>query len=115
MIRIASVDLSTEGLINATNMTIQNCTISLFQLSSVSGHTEVKKNILFNYITIKDTTFTSHNDVVVFGPMYTEEDVEIRLNHFTFDNLNFERLANIIHLKQQTLNPFIVENTVFQN
>jgi hypothetical protein len=115
MIYISSVNLSTEGLINVTNITVTNCSISFLHLSSVSGHTEVLKYILFDYISITDATFSSYNDLITFGPMYTEEDVEMHMNHFTFDNLNFEKLANIIHLKQQTLNAFILENSVFEN
>lgn len=115
LITISSVDLSKEGLINATNMTVQNCSVSFLHLKTVTGHSEVKKYILFDYITIKDATFSSYNDLIIFGPMYTLEDVEMRINHLTFDNLVFEKLANLIYLKQQTLDAFILENTIFQN
>lgn len=35
------------------------------------------------------------------------------MNFMSFKNLYFKKLANIIHLKQQTLDPFILENSEF--
>ena len=37
------------------------------------------------------------------------------MQNVTFSNLNFSKNANIIYLKQQTLNPFILENSYFEN
>lgn len=112
---VESIDLSEEGLVNLTQMTITNCSVTFLNFGSVSGHTDTKKMILFDYITVQDSVFTSRNDLILLGPLYSEEDVELHMNHVTFTNLNFKKLANIIHMKQQTSNPFYLENTVFHN
>jgi len=52
---------------------------------------------------------------MIFGPVYTEDDVDIHFENWLFDNLEFTYLANLIHVKQQTLDPLVIKNWIFSN
>ena len=110
-----SIDISQVGEINIVSITFTNWTSSLFHLYSLSGKTQSTKAVNINSITVKDINLNRHNDLIVFGPLYSDEDIKFTMQNVTFSNLNFSKNANIIYLKQQTLNPFILENSYFEN
>ena len=97
------------------NVESSNCSVGFLHFFSVSGTTPTTKIVRFEHINITDSTFATRNDLITFGPMYTAQDVDIHMNDVHFKNLNFKKLANIIHLKQQTLDPFVFENSSFTN
>ena len=53
--------------------------------------------------------------MITFGPLYSEQNVQFIIQNVSFNNLNFKKNANILHLKQQTHKPFILQNSNFQN
>ena len=115
LISFSSIDLDNVGEIHMEYVTATNCSVSFLHLFSVSGHTVTTKIVRFEHITIKDASFLTRNDLLTFGPLYTEEDVDIHINDILLENLHFTKRANMIHLKQQTLDPFILENSIFRN
>jgi len=47
---IKSIDISTPGDINITQISLENCTITFLKFSSFSGSTSIKKNVKFDYV-----------------------------------------------------------------
>ena len=68
-----------------------------------------------NSILVSNSTYKSQSNLIIYGPLYTTEDVQFRMQNVSFTNLDFEGYANMIYLKQQTQNPFILQNSNFQN
>lgn len=110
LLDIHSFDIGTAGNIDIHDVYVDNCTVMFMHLHEFVGHTETKQIVYFDNLTVTNAYYESYNDIVTFGPMYTLEDVEIHLAHCTFTNLIFENVANLIHMKQQTLDPLIVEH-----
>jgi hypothetical protein len=115
LVVIKSIDLTTLGEIHFQYVTVENWTVSFFYLKDVYGTTDLAKIVKFKHLTVSNAQFDKHNDLISFGPLYTDEDVDIHIVDALFENLNFTKLANVIHLKQQSLDPFILEDTVFSN
>lgn len=119
LIYIDSIDVesiqSLTHIVKVSNIFMENSTVSFIHLVSFSGRTTTKKYIVFDQTTIKDAVFEKYNDLIIFGPLYTEDNIDIYFSHWTFDNLRFRSLVNIIHLKYQTINPFQIEHCTFTN
>ena len=64
---------------------------------------------------MKDIEVNHHIDLITFGPLYSEENVQFIMQNVSFNNLNFKKNSNIIYLIQQTRKPFILQNSNFQN
>ena len=115
LIEIISVDLTYTGNITFDGLHSTNSPVSLLSFGSFNGVLEGDKYIFFNDVTIEDAIFDTRNDIIIFGPYYTEYDVHIYMDNVVFDNLKFTRLANVIHLKQQGPHPFVIAHCNFTN
>ena len=115
LVSILSIDIDNQGEVHMQYIELINSTVTFFHLHNINGVTNTTKIVRFEHLTIKDTEFDTSNDIISFGPLYTEQDVDIHLNDWLFENLNFTKIANLLHLKQQTLDPFIFENSIIQD
>ena len=61
---------------------------------------------------MKDDSIKPTNLIIVVINWF---DIKFTMQNVTFSNLNFSKNANIIYFKQQTLSPFILENSYFEN
>ena len=52
---------------------------------------------------------------MLFGPLYTEEDVTFTMRNAIFENLEFLNDANMIFVNQQTKYPLYIEKCSFKN
>ena len=64
---------------------------------------------------MSNSTYKSQSNLIIYGPLYTTQDVQFSMQNVSFTNLDFEGYANMIYLKQQTQKPFILQNSNFQN
>ena len=110
-----SIDLSQGNNITLSSVTVTNCTSSFYRLLSVSGTAPTTKFVNLNSISLSSSSYSSQTNLMIFGPLYTTEDVQFVMQNTSFTNLNFEKYGNIIYLKQQTQKPFLLQNSNFQN
>jgi len=115
LIEIISVDLSYIGNITFDGLYSTNSPVGLLSFGSFNGVLEGDKYIFFNDIQVKDATFDTSSDLVIFGPYNTKYDVHIYMTNVVMKNLYFSKFANIIHLKQQGPHPFVFEHCNFTN
>ena len=110
-----SIDLSQGNNITLSSVTVTNCTSSFYRLLSVSSTAPTTKFVNLNAISLSSSSYSSQTNLMIFGPLYTTEDVQFVMQNTSFTNLNFEKYGNIIYLKQQTQKPFLLQNSNFQN
>ena len=119
LLQIDSIDINSDialqNIVFITNIVMENSSVTFLHLASFYGSTSAMKYILFDQITLQNTIFENYNDLIIFGPLYTQDDIDIHFNDWIFDNLHFKNLANILHLRQQTLDSFNIENCTFTN
>ena len=56
-----------------------------------------------------------YNDLIVFGDMENQIDLNIIFTNITFSNLIFEQGGNMLYFQQQLKNPVSFQNTLFSN
>ena len=80
LIALKAIEVEHEGDIIVRNVTARNSSVTFLHFWGVDGHTEQTKNVVFEDFVITDAEFDSYNDLIAFGPLYTEEDVAIRVS-----------------------------------
>lgn len=115
LIHIRSIDLNETGDVKISNILSNYCPIGFMQLSTVSGNTTETKSIAFDHITIKNATFLTTSDIFKIGSFETDQDIDISMEYLTMQDLYFQKFANIIHMVQQSANPFRLEHLTMSN
>lgn len=110
LVLINAITLDYEGEFKMDKVTVTNSSISFFSLVNLRGRTTTKKLISFENITVRDSVILTRNNMITFGPMYSDEDVNFRMKNVFFDNLNFINGANLIQVYQQTRYPLLIDS-----
>ena len=92
---------------------LSNTSISFFSINAVSGTSIIKKEIIFENITIRDSYYEARNPLINLGPFYTDQDVHLGLTNLTFYGLVFEDTSNVIHINWQSPTPITIEGWTF--
>lgn len=110
LVLINAITLDYEGEFKMDQVTVTNSSISFFSLTNLRGSTTTKKLITFENITVRDAVIVTRNNIITFGPMYSNEDVDFRMKNVFFENLNFVNGANLIQVYQQTRYPLLIDS-----
>jgi hypothetical protein len=110
LVLLKSIRLDVEGNITMTSVEIENSSLRFISIEGLSGIAIAKMNILFRNITIKNSSYTSGNAMMTFGPIYTRQDIEFSIRDSLFENLNFYRGLSLIHIFLQGPNAFILDS-----
>lgn len=112
---LKSLKLNIEGNVTITSVDCNNCSFQFLLLESVDGSATTTNNVIIKNIMMRNSIFYTRNSLMTFGPLFTKQDVQISITDSLFENLNFIRGANMIHVYLQTESPFIISSCVFQN
>ena len=109
LVSFESINLNEYGEIHMDEIVLSNTSISFFSINAVSGATSIKKEIIFENITIRDSYYEARNPLINLGPFYTNQDVHLGLSNLTFYGLVFEDTSNVIHINWQSPTPITIE------
>ena len=115
ILKISNIDLSMEGEFSINQLTLVNASMQFLSVNGVSGKTSSPKLVEFNGIVFTDTTLSSSNEFMKFGPIITSQDVQFIIRDFTAKDMVFLKGANILDAHFQAPNPILIENSVFSN
>jgi predicted outer membrane repeat protein len=115
LISIEAFNVLIDGDLDFQDVIVTNCSTSFFHFHDITGTKENEKFVNFEHLTIQDSKYISFNDIFSFGPLYTEQDIDIQMSDAVFKNINFTNPGNLIYFKQQALHPFVLQNAIFEN
>ena len=110
-----SVNLEGAQNIEMDNVTVTNSSVSFYTFNRVTGLTSEPKQIIFENIVIRDCFIKTRNPTISLGPFITDQQVQIIMRNFTFDNVVFEETSNLIFVRWQSPIPIVIETSTFQN
>lgn len=112
---IHSINLNIPGDVVISYIESDHSPVSFLQLSDVNGITSETKRIAFDHITIKNATYDTRNDLIIIGQYETDQDVDVSMSYLDIQDLEFSKFANVLHIKQQSQNPFRLHHSYIKN
>lgn len=115
LFNINNLNLAEEGSYIFRDLTLYNISLSVFTLSNIVGTTETPKLFEFNDIMFTDSTFNTRNNLITFGPLITDQDIQISMKYLTFRDIYMYKTGNLIQFSIQMPNPIIIDSCIFEN
>ena len=113
MLIISTIDLDSAVNSIIQNISIQSSSIGFINLNSIIG--TLTAPISFNLINIyySNCYFTTNRDLIKFGNLESNEDLQFTIENIQFSNITFTKEGNLLAFEQQMLNKLIIRNSVF--
>ena len=115
LIYITSIDTKSSNNYLIDNVKIYNSSSNLLSLNVLLNSPLSTKYFNISNILYDSSIIQFYNDLIKFGNMENQIDLNIIFTNITFSNLIFKQGGNMLYFQQQLKNPVSFQNILFSN
>ena len=115
MISVDTINLDNATDSSIDNITIQNSQTGFIKFDTITGNNTIKKYFSITGITYRDCHIASPRDLIKFGNLESQQDIQFVIDDFIYSNMTFDFQTNLFLFQQQLLNPVVIKNSLLSD